>query len=185
MTWKSYVFFPCSALCCRLQIAFLCKLCERHLDRSTDGDSGNSTGVLERKMTDLVTKQLMAAHLSLDLKQAERPEVGRLFEEAPPQTGLSDEQAMAARRGRTVFAIQSNIRLFRTITSSLTQSMTLIRLVSLDAWPLLAISFLQTARPILYGLSGSSFFGTTGYALLFVLTTRHHKSILLPHEDIT
>jgi hypothetical protein len=32
-------------------------------------------------MTDFVTKQLMQAHLSLDLKQAERPEVGRLFQE--------------------------------------------------------------------------------------------------------
>jgi len=32
-------------------------------------------------MTDLVTKQLMAAHLSLDLKQIEKPEVGRLYQE--------------------------------------------------------------------------------------------------------
>jgi hypothetical protein len=43
--------------------------------------SGYSSGVLERKMTDLVTKQLMATHLSLDLKQIEKPEVGRLYQE--------------------------------------------------------------------------------------------------------
>jgi hypothetical protein len=69
---------------------------------------------------------------------------------------------MAATRGRTVFAIQSNIRLFRMLTSSIGQSMALIRLVSFDAWPLLLVSFLQTARPVLYGLSGSSFYGVTG-----------------------
>jgi ATP-binding cassette, subfamily B, bacterial len=69
---------------------------------------------------------------------------------------------MAARQGRVVFAIQSNIRLFRMITSLVSQSMALYRLVSLEAWPLLLISFLQTTRPILYGLSGSSFFGVTG-----------------------
>ena len=69
---------------------------------------------------------------------------------------------MAATRGRTVFAIQNNIRLFRTLTSSIGQSMALMRLVSFDAWPLLLVSFLQTARPVLYGLSGSSFYGVTG-----------------------
>jgi len=69
---------------------------------------------------------------------------------------------MAAPRGRTVFAIQSNIRLFRMFTSSIGQSMALMRLVSFDAWPLLLVSFLQTARPVLYGLSGSSFYGVTG-----------------------
>jgi hypothetical protein len=69
---------------------------------------------------------------------------------------------MAAKRGRTMFAIQSNIRLFRMLTSSISQSVTLLRIVSMDAWPLLVISFLQTVRPIVYGLSGSSFFGITG-----------------------
>jgi len=69
---------------------------------------------------------------------------------------------MAATRGRTVFAIQNNIRLFRSLTSSIGQSMALMRLVSFDAWPLLLVSFLQTARPVLYGLSGSSFYGVTG-----------------------
>lgn len=69
---------------------------------------------------------------------------------------------MAATRGRTVFAIQSNIRLFRMLTSSIGQSLALMRLVSFDAWPLLLVSFLQTARPVLYGLSGSSFYGVTG-----------------------
>jgi hypothetical protein len=47
----------------------------------TDEDSAQSSGVLERKLTDLVTKQLMAAHLSLDLRQVERPEVGQLYQE--------------------------------------------------------------------------------------------------------
>jgi len=61
-----------------------------------------------------------------------------------------------------MFAIQSNIRLLRMITSSISQSIALIRLVSFDAWPLLLVSFLQTARPIMYGLSGVSFFGITG-----------------------
>ena len=74
---------------------------------------------------------------------------------------------MAATRGRTVFAIQSNIRLFRMLTSSLGQSMALMRLVSFDAWPLLLVSFLQTARPVLYGLSGSSFYGVTGESRSF------------------
>jgi len=40
-----------------------------------------SSGVLERKLTDLVTKHLMAAHLSLDLKQVEEPEVGQLYQQ--------------------------------------------------------------------------------------------------------
>lgn len=113
-------------------------------------------------MTDLVTKQLMAAHLSLDLKQIEKPEVGRLYQEVHIIVAKAKIKAIAAKRGRAIFAIQSNIRLFRMITSSLSQSWALFRLVSLDAWPLLVISFLQTARPIIYGLSGTSFFGVTG-----------------------
>lgn len=113
-------------------------------------------------MTDLVTKQLMAAHLSLDLKQIEKPEVGRLYQEVRIIVAKAKIKAIAAKRGRAIFAIQSNIRLFRMITSSFSQSWALFRLVSLDAWPLLVISFLQTARPIIYGLSGTSFFGVTG-----------------------
>jgi len=50
----------------------------------TDEGSAQSSGVLERKMTDLVTKQLMAAHLSLDLRQIEKPEVGQLYQEVIP-----------------------------------------------------------------------------------------------------
>lgn len=46
-----------------------------------DEDSAQSSGILERKLTDLVTKQLMAAHLSLDLRQVEQPEVGQLYQE--------------------------------------------------------------------------------------------------------
>lgn len=46
--------------------------------------SGRSSGVLERKLTDHVNKQLMAAHLRLDLKQVEKPEVGRLYQEVSP-----------------------------------------------------------------------------------------------------
>ena len=69
---------------------------------------------------------------------------------------------MTAKHGRAVFAIQSNIRLFRTITSAISQAMALIRLVSLEAWPLLVISLLQIARPIVYGLSGASFFSESG-----------------------
>jgi hypothetical protein len=91
---------------------------------------------------------------------------------------------MAAKRGRTVFAIQSNIRLFRMITSSLSQSMALFRLVSFDAWPLLLVSFLQTARPIIYGLSGSSFFGVTGKLLISALNKRYHKSVILSYENV-
>ena len=43
--------------------------------------STQTSGVLERKLTDLVTKQLMAAHMSLDLRQVENPEVARLYQE--------------------------------------------------------------------------------------------------------
>jgi hypothetical protein len=43
-----------------------------------------SGGVLERKLTDHVNKQLMAAHLRLDLKQIEKPEIGRLYEDVFP-----------------------------------------------------------------------------------------------------
>ena len=50
----------------------------------TNEDSAQSSGVLERKLTDLVTKQLMAVHLSLDLRQVERPEIGRLYQEVIP-----------------------------------------------------------------------------------------------------
>lgn len=50
----------------------------------TNEDSAQSSGVLERKLTDLVTKQLMAAHLSLDLRQVEKPEVGQLYQEVVP-----------------------------------------------------------------------------------------------------
>jgi len=48
------------------------------------------------------------------------------------------------------------------LTSSLSQSVTVVRLVSFDAWPMLLIGFLQTARPIIYGLSGNSIFNITG-----------------------
>ena len=48
-----------------------------------------SSGVLERKLTDLVTKQLMAAHLSLDLKQVEEPEVGQLYQQVPALKTMS------------------------------------------------------------------------------------------------
>lgn len=91
---------------------------------------------------------------------------------------------MAAKRGRTIFAIQSNIRLFRMVTSSISQSFALIRLVSLDAWPLLLISFLQTARPIIYGLSGSSFFGVTGRTQKNYPNYRYHESIILSYENV-
>jgi len=104
----------------------------------------------------------MTAHLSLDLRQVEKPEIARLYQEVKALKVYLTPKALAARRGRTVFAIQSNIRLFRMLTSSFGQGLALIRLVTLDAWPLLLVSFLQMARPIIYGLSGSSFFGVTG-----------------------
>lgn len=43
--------------------------------------SGRASGILERKLTDMVTKELMTAHLSLDLQQAEKPEIARLYQE--------------------------------------------------------------------------------------------------------
>lgn len=63
-------------------------------DVSTDPDgvnvsSGRSSGILERKLTDHVNKQLMAAHLRLDLKQVEKPEVGRIYQEVVAAT-MSD-----------------------------------------------------------------------------------------------
>ena len=91
---------------------------------------------------------------------------------------------MAAKRGRAVFAIQSNIRLFRMVTSSISQSLALFRLVSFEAWPLLLISFLQIARPIIYGLSGSSFFGVTGKFIEKRPYDRHHQSVVLSYEDV-
>jgi len=69
-----------------------------------------------------------------------------------------------------VFAIQSNIRLFRMLTSSFSQVLSLFRLVTRDAWPLLLVSFLQTIRPLLYGFSGSSYFGVTGMPTYIRLT---------------
>ena len=91
---------------------------------------------------------------------------------------------MAAKRGRAIFAIQSNIRLFRMVTSSISQSLALIRLVSLDAWPLLLISFLQTTRPIIYGLSGSSFFGVTGRFQKNYPKYRYYESVILSYENV-
>lgn len=70
------------------------------------------------------------------------------------------------------------------ITSSISQSIALIRLVSFDAWPLLFVSFLQTTRPIMYGLSGVSFFGVTGKSFYNGANQRHNASLLLPHENI-
>jgi hypothetical protein len=40
-----------------------------------------SSGILERRLTDMVTRQLMAAHLSLDLRQIEKPEIARLYQQ--------------------------------------------------------------------------------------------------------
>lgn len=91
---------------------------------------------------------------------------------------------MAAKRGRAIFAIQSNVRLFRMVTSSISQSFALIRLVSLNAWPLLLISFLQTTRPIIYGLSGSSFFGVTGRIQKSYVDYRYYESVILSYENV-
>jgi hypothetical protein len=45
----------------------------------SDVARSQSSRVLERKLTDHVTKKLMATHLSLDLKQVENPDVAQLY----------------------------------------------------------------------------------------------------------
>jgi hypothetical protein len=123
----------------------------------------------------------MEVHLSLDLKQVERPEIGRLYQEVPPKSSLSDVEAMAAKRGsKTCFTIQSNLQLLRMITSTTGQFIALMRLVSFDAWPLVIIMFLQTARPIIYGLSGNSFFGMTGNFVPLLTPSDGQISLILP-----